>query len=105
MKVYGKLAAGVRYRASFLLNPDILYWFESGEFSARSAFYLNQHMKLGITMPIKPFDRKKFHSLLEEHRAIAAKLKLPHKIKLKSLELLRKALKSGIAISKSYLIS
>lgn len=52
-------------------------------------------------MPIKPFERKKLHNrLLEEHRAIAAKLKLPRKVESKSLELLRKALKSGIASRK-----
>ena len=29
-KVYGELAKGVGYRASFLLNLDILYWFAIG---------------------------------------------------------------------------
>lgn len=29
-KVYGKLAAGIGYKASFLLNLDILYWFAIG---------------------------------------------------------------------------
>lgn len=29
-RVYGRLAEGVGYRASFLLNLDILYWFTIG---------------------------------------------------------------------------
>jgi hypothetical protein len=29
-KVYGRLAQGVGYRASFLLNLDMLYWFALG---------------------------------------------------------------------------
>lgn len=29
-KVYGRLAQGVGYRASFLLNLDMLYWFAIG---------------------------------------------------------------------------
>jgi len=29
-KVYGELAKGVGYRASFLLNLDMLYWFAIG---------------------------------------------------------------------------
>jgi len=29
-KVYGRLAEGARYKASFLLNLDMLYWFAIG---------------------------------------------------------------------------
>ncbi len=29
-KVYGRLATGARYKASFLLNLDMLYWFAIG---------------------------------------------------------------------------
>ena len=46
-------------------------------------------------MPIKPFERTERGRLLEEHEAIAAKLKLSKKVKEKSLELLRKTTLSG----------
>lgn len=58
-------------------------------------------MKLGVAVAIKSFERTELRDrLLKEHRAIAAKLKLPHKVESKSLELLRKALKSGIVSKK-----
>ncbi len=51
-------------------------------------------MKPGVAVAIKPFDRTELYDrLLEEHRVIATKLRLPHKIKLKSIKLLRKAVK------------
>lgn len=53
-------------------------------------------MKLGIAMAIKPFERTELHNrLLEEHRAIAAKLELPKRVEEKSLELLREVTSSG----------
>ena len=58
-------------------------------------------MELGIAVRIKPFKRAEIRNcLLKEHQAIVAKLKLPSKVELKSLELLRKAVKLGVAFKR-----
>jgi transcription initiation factor TFIIIB Brf1 subunit/transcription initiation factor TFIIB len=49
-----------------------------------------------MVVAIKPFERNELHNrLLEEHRAIAAKLELPERVKEKSLKLLREITPSG----------
>ena len=51
-------------------------------------------------MPIKPFERTERDRLLEECWAIAAKLQLPPEVERKSVELLGKAVKLGVASGK-----
>jgi len=52
-------------------------------------------------MTIKPFERTEPHTrLLKECRVIVAKLQLSPELELKSLELLRKAVKLGVASGK-----
>lgn len=58
-------------------------------------------MKLGIVVGLKSLKRTDIRDpLLKEHQAIVAKLKLPPKVELKSLELLRKAVKLGVAFKR-----
>jgi transcription initiation factor TFIIIB Brf1 subunit/transcription initiation factor TFIIB len=57
-------------------------------------------MKLGIAMTIKPFERTERGRLLKECRAIATKLQLPPEVESKSVELLGKAVKLGVASGK-----